>query len=212
MDFLGQLIEEKCSAKLWSPVKASQGGPSVSHLMFADDLVLFAKADNINCCVIRDVLDEFCKMSGHTISEAKSRVFFSPNVDMDDREAFCDILGFASTPDLGKYLGFPIRQPGTSSREYNFILDRVKQKLSGWKANLLSVAGRAVLIQASSSAIPSYVMQCAALPGRVLDGIDRVNRNFCGVVRRIKERCIGLGGKRLLELRRKVVLVFKRLE
>ena len=30
----------------------------------------------------------------------------------------------------------------------------------------------------SSAAIPSYVMQCAALPGRVLDGIDRVNRNF----------------------------------
>ena len=85
--------------------------------MFADDLVLFAKADNANCCVIRDVLDEFCKMLGQTISEDKSRVFFSPNVDLDDREAFCDILGFASTPYLGKYLGIPIRQLGMSSRE-----------------------------------------------------------------------------------------------
>ena len=131
MDFLGQLIEEKCSAKLWNPIKTSQRGPSVSHLMFADDLVLFAKADNANCCAIRDVLDEFCKMSGQTISEDKSRVFFSPNVDLDDREAFCDILGFASTPYLGKYLGIPIRQLGMSSREYNFILDRVKQKLAG---------------------------------------------------------------------------------
>ena len=65
-----------------------------------------------------------------------------------------------------------------SSRDYNFILDKVKLKLAGWKANLLSLAGRAVLIQASSAAIPSYVMQCTALPGRVLDGIDRVNRNF----------------------------------
>ena len=43
---------------------------------------------------------------------------------------------------------------------------------------MLSLARRAVLIQASSAVIPSYVMQCAALPGRVLDGIDRVNRNF----------------------------------
>ena len=48
IDFLGQLIEEKCSAKLWNPIKVSQRGPSVSHLMFADDLVLFTKADNIN--------------------------------------------------------------------------------------------------------------------------------------------------------------------
>ena len=117
-------------------------------------------------------------MSGQTISEAKSRVLFSSNVDLDDREAFCDILGFAPTSYLGKYLGIPIRQPSMSSREYNFILDRVKQKLAGWKTNLLSLAGCAVLIQASLAAIPSYVMQCAALPGRVLDGIDRVNRNF----------------------------------
>ena len=83
--------------------------------MFADDLVLFAKADNVNCCTIRDVLDEFCKMSRQIVSEAKSRVFFSPNVDMDDREAFCDILCFAATSYLGKYLGIPIRQPGMSS-------------------------------------------------------------------------------------------------
>ena len=69
----------------------------------------FAKADNINCCAIRDVLDEFCKMSGQTVSEAKSRVLFSSNVDLDDREAFCDILGFAPTSYLGKYLVIPIR-------------------------------------------------------------------------------------------------------
>ena len=47
-------------------------------------------------------------MSWQTVSEAKLRVFFSPNVDRDDREAFCDILGFASTPCLGKCLGIPI--------------------------------------------------------------------------------------------------------
>lgn len=35
-----------------------------------------------------------------------------------------------------------------------------------------------VLIQTTSTAIPSYVMQCASLLGRVLDGIDRVNHNF----------------------------------
>ena len=43
---------------------------------------------------------------------------------------------------------------------------------------MLSLVGRAVLIQASSSSIPSYVMQGTYLPGRILDGIDRVNRNF----------------------------------
>ena len=178
MEYLGQLIMEKCNAKLWQPVKAFGSGPAFSHLFFADDLVLFARADGTNCSIIRDVLDEFCSISGQTISEAKSRVYFLPNVDRDTRESLSDILGFTSTPSLGKYLGIPIKHTRSSSHEYNFVLDRVKQKLAGWKANMLSFAGRAILIQASSAVIPSYIMQCAKLLGRILDGIDWVNRNF----------------------------------
>ena len=178
MDFLGQLIQEKCHAKLWQPVKVSQSGLAFSHMFFTDDLVLFARADAINCSTIRDVLDSFCKILGQTVSEAKSRVFFLPNVGRDSRESFCDILGLHSPPSLGKYLGFPIRHTISSSQDFNYILDRVKNKLAGWKAKLLSLAGRTVLIQASSSAIPAYVMQCAQLPVRILDGIDLVNLNF----------------------------------
>ena len=178
MDYLGQLIEEKCSVNLWQLVKASQSGLAFSHLFFANDLMLFAKVDGVNYSAIRDVLDLFCSFSGQTVSESKSRVYFSPNVDRDTRESLCDILGFASTPFLGKYLGFPLKQPGSSSQDFNFILDRVKQKLTGWKANLLSLAGRTILIKASLAATPSYVMQFSYLLGRVLDGLDRINRNF----------------------------------
>lgn len=35
-----------------------------------------------------------------------------------------------------------------------------------------------VLIHASSSTIPNYVMQDAPIPSKILEGIDRVNRNF----------------------------------
>ena len=49
----------------------------------------------------------------------------------------------------------------------------MKSKLAGWKANLLSMAGRAVLIQAFSSVVPAYIMQSNLLPSMVLDGIDR---------------------------------------
>ena len=80
------------------------------------------------------------------MSITKSRVYFSPNVDRDTRESLCDILGFASTASLGKYLGFLIKHPGATTQDFNFILHRVKQKLAGWKANMLSLAGWAVLI------------------------------------------------------------------
>ena len=115
MDFLGQLIEEKYSKKLWQPVKASKNGSAFSHLLFTNDLVFFAKADYVNCSAITDVLDTFCNMTEQLVSESKSRVYFLPNVDRDTRESLSDILGFSSTPFLGKYLGIPMKQPGISS-------------------------------------------------------------------------------------------------
>ena len=70
--------------------------------------MLFAKTNQANCIAIREVLDTFCEKSGQTISESKSRVFFSPNVDMESREDMCDLLGFRATSSIGKYLGIPI--------------------------------------------------------------------------------------------------------
>nr|XP_023874857.1 uncharacterized protein LOC111987377 [Quercus suber] len=178
MSSMSTLIQEKCEENIWIPIKASRGGPAFSHLFFTDDLVLFARADYTNCSAIRDVLDEFCAISGQTISESKSKVFFSPNVDRDTKESLSDILGFQSTLTIGKYLGIPIKVPDSLTRDFNFIVDRMKQKLAGWKASLLSQARRAVLVQSSLSTIPNYVMQCTHLPAKVLDSINRVNKNF----------------------------------
>ena len=63
MEALGYFIEEKCKSKSWIPVKSSNNGVAVSHLFFADVLVLFAKEDHVNCSTIRDVLDDFCARS-----------------------------------------------------------------------------------------------------------------------------------------------------
>ena len=131
MDFLSQLIEEKCSSNQWTPIKSSKNGLAFSHLMFADDLVLFAKANDTNCHTIRSVLNTFCSISGQLVSEAKSRVFFSPNVDRDKRDLFSDILRFRSIPSLGKYPRIPIKHAGHLNQYFNLVLDRVKQKLAG---------------------------------------------------------------------------------
>ena len=42
----------------------------------------------------------------------------------------------------------------------------------------LVLVGRAVLIQASTSTIPAYVMQCTVLLEKLLNNIDKVNCNF----------------------------------
>lgn len=44
MEILGQLINKVVDEGRWKPVKASRGGPGVSHIFFADDLLLFGEA------------------------------------------------------------------------------------------------------------------------------------------------------------------------
>ena len=58
------------------------------------------------------------------------------------------------------------------------MIERVQGKLAGWKAHLLSFAGRFVLTQATLSTIPNYSMQCAALPSKITQSINRLSRNF----------------------------------
>ena len=75
-------------------------------------------------------------------------------------------------------MGFPLKQPGSNGHDFDFIIDRVKSKLAGWKSNLLSMAGSCVLTNSVTSAIPAYIMQGTILPTRIHNGLDKINRNF----------------------------------
>ena len=56
MEFLEHLIEQKCVAGDWKLLKASRGNIDISHLFFADDLILFAKVEEHTCEVISKIL------------------------------------------------------------------------------------------------------------------------------------------------------------
>ena len=82
MEYLGHLIEKKCMEGVWKPLKASRDNIGISHLFFADDLILFAKVDEDSCEAILEVLDEFYEELGQKVSMEKSRIYFSPNVQV----------------------------------------------------------------------------------------------------------------------------------
>lgn len=75
MEVLGALIEGKCREKLWNPIKASQGGPAFSHLFFANDLMLFTRANRKNYISIKEVLESFYDFSRQKIMARSLRYF-----------------------------------------------------------------------------------------------------------------------------------------
>lgn len=198
---LFQMITMAVEHNQGHPIQLSRGGPNISHLAFVDDVLLFAEAGVEQIMLMKGILDVFCRVSGQKVSEEKTRIFFSQNANSNLRQQICDNSGFQVTNDLGKYLGVPILHNRVNRRSFQFILDKVDQRLSNWKVKTLSFAGRLTLTKSVLQSLPSYVMQAAYVPRFICDEIDKKCRSFVWGDTADKKRVHLVNWKRLCSLK-----------
>jgi mannosylglycoprotein endo-beta-mannosidase len=162
----------------WKAIRAGRRGPLVSHLMFADDLLLFGEATEAQIKCVTRIMDLFCNMSGQQISHEKTSIFFSKNVSRAKRDRLVFLSRFRETSVLGKYLGVPLTGRAPKKADYNYIIEQVTAKLTAWKAKHLSFAGRVTLAKSVIEAIPIYPMMTAMIPQSCIDEIQKLQRKF----------------------------------
>ncbi|GAU31911.1 hypothetical protein TSUD_270960 [Trifolium subterraneum] len=162
----------------WHGIKAGRNGPEISHLMFADDLLLFGEATEKQMCCVMQVLNSFCNLSGQEISHEKTSILFSKNVDRGKKTKLLQISGFHGTEEFGNYLGVPLIGRAPKRRDYQYLVDQVSLKLSRWKATQLSFAGRLTLAKSVMEAVPIYPMMSSKIPKSCLDDIQKMQRSF----------------------------------
>jgi hypothetical protein len=96
---------------------------------------------------MKQILDNFCSISGQTPNWTKSGILFSKNVPNADRELIKQIFQVPNMDTNFIHLGHPLIIPGKDrNAAYNFVLDKFKFKLSTYKADHLSHAARLELI------------------------------------------------------------------
>ena len=159
-------------------VAINKGGLPISHLLFADDIIIFFKVTNRNTNKLSQTLQSFCEMSGQKINGTKSVMVVSPNCDEAIKEDLARKSKVNIAAKIGKYLGIPI-DLGTTKREIgNQIIDRLQSRLQTWKGKLLSPAGKLTLIKSVMQAMPIYSMSIHRLPKDACNRIDRIIRDF----------------------------------
>ncbi|CAL8098742.1 unnamed protein product [Prunus armeniaca] len=178
MEKFSHLIVEAVKNCNWKRVKSSKGGPYVSHMFFADDLILFAEATPRQAYIMKQCLDDFCRASGQVVNFEKSAIYCSPNISKELAYDISHICGSSLTNNLGKYLGMPLLHSRVTKTTYKNLVDKVHARLASWKSRVLFSIGRATLIQAVTSVIPVFAMQTAKLPMSICDELDKLNRNF----------------------------------
>lgn len=178
MERLSQVITQEVTKGRWKPVKMGRQGPPLSHLFFADDLLIMGTTDDRQIELVQDVLERFCVASGLRVSMSKTRIHFSKNLPQHTIRSICAKLNIQKTEDLGRYLGVPLLHRRVTKDTYRFILEKVQKKLSGWAAKSLSLAGRMTLAQAVLAAIPYYTMQSTRIPAATLREVQKHIKNF----------------------------------
>ncbi|XP_057451938.1 uncharacterized protein LOC130743727 [Lotus japonicus] len=178
MERLAHSIGDAVSSGAWKPIKLSRNGPPISHLFFADDLLLFGEAtlDQMEC--IMGCLNGFCSASGMKVSIPKTRLMISKNVGSAVSRQLSDLSGISLTSDLGKYLGVPLAHKRVTSSSYQYILDRTQTRLSSWRSQMLNFAGRVTLTKSVIAALRTYSMQTCLLPKTVCGKLEKIQRDF----------------------------------
>ena len=64
LERLGHIVQDAIENGRWKPVRLSRNGPRLSHLFFADDLILFAKVPVDQIKTVMECLELFCDLSG----------------------------------------------------------------------------------------------------------------------------------------------------
>ena len=90
------------------------------------------------------------------------------------------IFNIAYCKSLEKYLGCPIFQGRRWKTTFHDIINEVKARLVGWKANSLSKAGRKILIESHLESILTHMMQCVSLLKSTSDHLDKIRGTSSG--------------------------------
>ncbi|KAL3628348.1 hypothetical protein CASFOL_027394 [Castilleja foliolosa] len=178
IELLSRLLAREESLNNFKGIKISRTAPSISHLLYADDLVIFCRATLEDALCINRILSSFSSWSSQLPNKEKSQIHFSSNTDFSIRNDIINLLGFKSCDHKSKHLGLYFCKPSSRKEAFKDTLDKVTSKLSNWKAKTLSQAGRSVMVKAVVHALPNYVMSTALLPINICNKLDAISRKF----------------------------------
>lgn len=160
-------------------ISIARGAPRISHLFFADDSLIFIKANQQESATIKATLDVYGKASGQLINYDKSAVSFSANVNRATREqVIMTTLQIHREGAEGRYLGLPAIIGRNKRGILGFIKDRIMDRMQSWTNRFLTKAGREILLKNVIQAIPLHAMSLFLLPKTLIIELERAMNAF----------------------------------
>ncbi|CAL8151990.1 unnamed protein product [Prunus armeniaca] len=159
-------------------VSIAPSAPSINHLFFADDSLLFCNAGTTEALELKRIFGVYESASGQKVNLGKSALCFSPSTPRVLQDDIRQLLNVTLVPCHERYLGLPTIVGKDKKKMFRMVKDRVWNKVNGWQGKLLSKAGKEVLIKSVCQAIPSYSMSVFRLPVGLCREIESIIAKF----------------------------------
>jgi hypothetical protein len=175
---LSGLLKKESQQSNIHGIQIARNAPKITHLLFADDSLLFARANPKEAETIMKVLQSYQLASGQMVNLDKSEVSFSRNVPEIEKDMICHQIAIKTVASHSRYLGLPVIFGRSKKDVFSFVQERIWKKVKGWKEKFLSRAGKETLIKSVAQAIPNYIMSCYKIPEGCCKSIESMLAKF----------------------------------
>lgn len=159
--------------------RVTNGAPSISHMLFADDSYLHCKATTGEAFKVSQLLQDFEHASGQQVNRQKSSIFFSTNTTEMFRAAISGQMRMNEASEDSMYLGLPNIMGRNKNVILGFLKDKVRKRVVNWDGQIISKPAKEILLKTVIQALPTYAMSVFLLPLEMCKDIEQLMCRFC---------------------------------
>ncbi|XP_019087289.1 PREDICTED: uncharacterized protein LOC109127219 [Camelina sativa] len=120
--------------------------PVVTHLSFADDVLIFFDGQECSLQCILEILEDFKTKSGLGINRTKTALFLEGG-NFQRTQEMADRVGITQGALPVRYLGVTLTSKKMTRQDYRPLINRIMGRFTAWNVRHLSFAGRLQLLQ-----------------------------------------------------------------
>ncbi|XP_027096008.1 uncharacterized protein [Coffea arabica] len=177
-EVLSRALNTVATERQFVPFKVPPRCPVVTHLAYADDVIIFSSGARSSLTLIKRVLEEYSMTSGQPINSQKSCFLTHPRFLAPKAAMIGQVLGFQRQAFPVRYLGCSLYMGRRKKIYFADVYNAVVARILSWKHKLLSIGGRVVLIKSMLASMPVHLLIAAFPPKGVIVALERVFADF----------------------------------
>lgn len=115
--------------------------------------------------------------AGHHFNLKKSQLLFG-NSRQSFKARVLRSLGIPHAFFPSKYLGVPLFIGSPKAHYFEILKESFRQRLSGWKKNLISLAGRVILVKHVLQSLSIHILLVLPIPSSICNFLEKWMKNF----------------------------------